>query len=719
MVFARTLKRIYDSFIHDNNFLTPLVILFLLIAGYFFLSWPIVAYDTDLWYHLSGGRYFAEHHAVAKDAYFSYVSPPKSWYNYYWLFQIIVYAVYSFFDYYGLIILRCVLYLATIYLIYCFLVKNDDSKSRWIISITVFLCISMALTQRELLVRPHLFSYFFIVLFLYVLEKKPEKACLLPVIGILWSNIHGAEYPVMIVMVIAYLLEILITGITKDQPHPLAGRKSKWSLIAVCYTIFLTPGIIELVQSPFYTSFVNARYQHLYILELIPVQFQNMFIFAGISAQHIMFSLQNAIVIITIGCSLLCLIKRRMQVSHAIMLLAAFVLLSQHSRFVYEFILLSLPVIRNGLTSAFANVEIKRRWNLALPILLIAVPISFYGSLFKYKPAYPLSQLNLPTGITAFLNHAGVGGRVLNDPNTGGYLQWALDKKYKIFMDMELSLFNDTDFFLVANAFYDESAFKYVIRKYDPSFITVSQNCVSFKKMIGLFTQFVPIFFDDAEILFVNKIHFPTLSAQYALEKIDPFNYRKINYEGIDIKDLPLFLEEALKINRINPNNGATNFIAGDIYLIKKEYQKALTYADQVIRCFPDHADGYALKGDTLLAQDKFREAVSYYKMAIARGNKSDSESIYRNLFVAYEKLNEYKKAYKVFSDIVNPFRVTSNYKDIYQLGLSAAAAGKLTDGIIFLKLALIKCPSDDMEYGRKIRDALATLDPVNSKTIF
>jgi hypothetical protein len=90
-----------------------LIFLFFLILIGYFITWPIVMIDTDLWYHLSGGRYFWQNGTIAHDAFFSYVTPPKSWYNYYWLFQAVVYKIFQWTDYYGLIVLRCILYFLT------------------------------------------------------------------------------------------------------------------------------------------------------------------------------------------------------------------------------------------------------------------------------------------------------------------------------------------------------------------------------------------------------------------------------------------------------------------------------------------------------------------------------------------------------------------------------------------------------------------------------
>ena len=88
----------------------------------------------------------------------------------------------------------------------------------------------------------------------------------------------------------------------------------------------------------------------------------------------------------------------------------------------------------------------------------------------------------------------------------------------------------------------------------------------------------------------------------------------------------------------------------------------------------------------------------------------------YRNLQVSYIRLKEYGKAYRVISRYVNPFDLTSTYRDIYELAMSAAAAGKIRDAVNFLKIAEMKLPPDDAEYTKKIQENLLMLDPEGKK---
>jgi tetratricopeptide (TPR) repeat protein len=693
-----------------------IALFFLILIGYF-LTWPIVMYDTDLWYHLSGGRYFWQNGTIARDAFFSYITPPKSWYNYYWLFQAAIYKIFQWTDYYGLIALRCLLYFLTALLICLSFVRRHENRTELLLGLFLFVACTIVILYRELVVRPHLFSYLFIAVFLYILEFKRDKIWLLPVLGIFWSNVHGIEYPVMFLIVFAYLAEIYwrqFRKIPRKIPNGDAvGKKEKWLLISVCYTIFITPGVIDLVQTPFSVSFQNAAYQHLYVLELLPITFRNFFVFAPVSIKGLTSSLQNLIVLLTTAFLLIGLWKRKLRISHAVLLIGAFLLLTKHNRFTCEFTLLSIPLLHHGVCLIAERVQLPRRVvDLALPAVVVLFPFLVFHSELGNRPAYPFSPSNLPTGVVRFLNqHAPGGGKILNEPNTGGYLPWALSSTFKIYMDMQMSVFSDTDYAAAQNAFSNANAFRAIIQKYEPSFISVSLNRPYFKKIVESDTRFVPVFFDHAELLYVNKSHYSDLAGRYALKAIDPFRYWEIKYTDESAEKLSEIFAEASRMRNQDPANYRANNILSSISVVRRQFDQALSYAEAIIRNYPEQSHGYALKGDALFGMERYDEAARLYQKALDMGRTAKAENVYWNLHASYYNLKEYKKAYRVLSKYVNPFSLDADYKEICQLGLSAASVGKTREAITFLKIARLNVPPTDTEYVQKIDKNLSKLE--------
>ena len=696
--------------VNNGFYFSVFIFLFLLMLLGFFLAWPIVITDTDLWYHLSGGRYFWQNWEIASNAFFSYVDPPKFWYNYYWLFQVIIFKIFELTDYYGLIALRCLLYFLAALFIYLSFVRQSDNQTEKFLGLFFFISCSILILQRELIIRPHLFSYLFIVVFLYILEFKRDKIWALPLLGIVWSNIHGIEFPVMFLIVFAYLAEIYWQKYRKRTAWNLVSRKEKWLLISVLYSIFATPGIIKLVQIPFSVSFQSSAYQHLYVAELLPTPFRDFFIYAPVSIQGIISLLQNLIVLMVAVFLIMSIWKKKLRISHAILFLGAIVLLAEHRRFTYEFTLLSIPLLRCGVQMIAVGIELPRRFvNVALPIVVVMLPFLIFNGILGNRPKYPFSSTNLPVGNVRFLNlHFPNGGRILNDPNTGGFLPWALRSNFKIYMDMQMSLFSDLDFATALNAFYDEQVFKSFIDKYNPSFISASLKRPEFKKVVVADKRFVPVFFDNAEVLYINNTHYPELVEKYALKFIDPFRYQQVKYEEIGADMQVEMLSEASRTQKEDQSNYGANYIMASIYLAQEKFDLALFHAETLISYYPELSYGYSLKGDVFFGLKRYDASAALYEKALDMGQTSKNQNVYWNLYASYVKLNEYKKAYKILSQYVNPFNPYADYKEIYQLGISAASVGKTREAVTFLKIAKMKAPPADMEYVEKIERNLA-----------
>lgn len=702
---------IYGQITGHRYYTSTLILLFLALAAISFLMWPIVMYDTDMWYHLSGGRHFRQHANIAGDAFFSYIDPPRSWYNYYWLFQAFIYQIYDFSGYHGLIVLRCLLYLLTASFICLFFLAQNENKTERLLGVFFFVCCTLVIIQRELLVRPHAFSYLFIVVFLYILEYRPEKIRLLPLLGIFWVNLHGIEYPVMFLIVFAYLAELFWRRRRGAADVMQTGKRTAWPLIAVFYTIFLTPGIVDLVQAPFAVSFESSAHQHLYVSELLPFSFRNLFVFSFVTIPGLLAALQNLIVLAVFSFMLLGLWKGRLRVAHAILFAGALLLLTQHVRFGYEFTLLSLPVLREGMKMTAGHDRFPRRLaDFCLPVAALIIPVIVFYNMFGDRPKYPLSETNLPAGIVRFLNSHAPGGRILNEPNTGGYLPWALKDGFKIYMDMQMSIFGDLDFATAHNAFADVNVFRQFVRKYDPSFISVSLKRPGFRKIAASDERFRPVFFDHAEVLYVNKQHFPVIADQFEIKAIDPFSFREIRYEELNPQTLPAISAEATGILKEDPANYSANHILGAVAVAQRQYAQAILHADAILRHYPELSHGYALKADALFGMERYAQAARLYQKAMAMGQRAKGENVYWNLHAAYVKMQQYQQAYRLLAKYVNPFSPEANYKEIYQLGISAASAGKIKEAITFLRIAAIKTPESDKELAGKIAEQIMAL---------
>ena len=85
----------------------------MILLGLYLLNQPIRFSDTDLWYHLSGGRFLLETGRLANPLDLSFIEPKRDYLNYFWGFQGLVYVIWSAAGYLGLIVMKALVLLAT------------------------------------------------------------------------------------------------------------------------------------------------------------------------------------------------------------------------------------------------------------------------------------------------------------------------------------------------------------------------------------------------------------------------------------------------------------------------------------------------------------------------------------------------------------------------------------------------------------------------------
>jgi hypothetical protein len=585
--------------------------LLLVATGFYHLAnWPITAADTDLWYHLNGGRYFFETGSVAKTSFFSFIEPQRVWVNYYWFFQVLIYQMFSWWGYVGLIYVRTLLASATLLMLFLYFYKGERERDALLYFTLLFVFYVLLLLPRSLAVRPHLFSYLFIVIFLYVLEFKPLRVrWLLPPLAALWSNLHGIEYPVMLLVLGAYFVEFVCERIRRDGNAP-SGEKYAYPglLILSAVAVLCTPHGVRLLAVPFQSIAQVSSF----IYELRPLSIYDFASFFGV------LFLLAALVAFT------ALRKKRMRISHLLLFLGGFVLLLKAKRFVNEYALLALPLLRAYIPAIpagpQARVRVLRPIATALTVAFMAMPFFFMHSFFADQPRYPVSARELPEGVALFLKRVNKTGSILNHPNTGGYLEWELSPRYKIFMDLQVPfLFTESDFRTARGAYTDQRVLREVITRYRPAFITVPIETEGFRALIADHPQYRLLFFDDAEVLYADGVREPALASRYEIKSIDPFSlYGALGNSNLQDQQVS---EELLALSGMYPDVGIVNAAIATSYQRRGWHREAMPYAESIIRTYPESYLGYRLKANLLSQLDACIEAGPFYKKAIARSD--------------------------------------------------------------------------------------------------
>jgi tetratricopeptide (TPR) repeat protein len=699
------MKRIslYDIVKDQKNlYLCYLLFLFLSTAYYLF-QWPIYAGDTDLWYHLNSGRYIIENRSIPKDSFFSFISPPREWVDYFWLFQVLVYKIYSFSQYYGLVFLRFFVFLAIISIIISFFLKGYEGDKPLLYITVVFSLYVLLLLPRYHLIRPHMFTYLFIVIFLYVLEIKPKMVILLPILAAIWSNVHGITYPVMLLITLSYLVEFFYNRIKTKTHITKSDLPFLIPLVLCIMAVYCTPHGSKLTWIPF----VPTGFASLYIQELQQLTAEDLFSFHIVKWSPTHLTVFNLLFIIAVLSFVTVIYRRKARLSHVLMFVGGAVLLTKGSRFRFEFIMLSIPVVRYALiavSSSFTKKVVLKPVSFLLICMVLLLPVLCIKDIFKNVPRFPVSFRNLPHGIASFLNKVDAKGSVLNHPNNGGYLQWMLYPRYKIFMDMEVPfLFTNEDMYIAVNMFRSRMFLNKVIAQYNPSFITVSIKNNLFKELISDFPQYRIVFFDDHEVLYANSEHYPSIVSTYELKRFDPFRLAQSSISSIKaLTNVDPIREELLKIIAVYPDNGIANQCLAILYNKEGKYEKAIAHSDNIIVNYPESPTGYTLKGDSFKGLEMYDRALENYKQALKR---QDVAEIHREIGMIYFRQNKYSDAYHTLVKAMDIYSPGTTYQDLYYLIVSALESGRIREAEILFRYAYQSVPPGDKEWYEKYQE--------------
>ena len=383
------------------------------------LLFQIFMGDTDTGYHLAGGRYFFNHLQIVSSAYFSFLHPDAVMTNYYYLFQLISFGVFKVTGYPGLVAMRAIVILFTLILIYKIFSplqydNNSYIRTSLMICMPIIAFIASCLIRRQLVFRPHLFSYFFIVLFIYILDRNDKFIIALPFLGMLWMNIHGIQYPVMLVILFAYLAESIYEK-KREKGNSGVVSKRLICIIITCYTIFLMPHFTNLLAVPF----TMAEHQAMYIRELVAVNIRELFTLdlfpAGLSDAPG----RNLLLLLDLVAIAFCAVRGKLRVSSILLFVAGLALLMMYPRCIAEFAILSIPLL-NQAVSLLAGCEVFRgfRASIAIGGVLAIIPVCFLYNLLNERDN-SREQFFLPVGTVQLLNKLQVGGNVLNNPEKG------------------------------------------------------------------------------------------------------------------------------------------------------------------------------------------------------------------------------------------------------------------------------------------------------------
>jgi tetratricopeptide (TPR) repeat protein len=677
----------------------------------FQLAYPIVLADSDMWYHLDGGRYFWQHGEVPNHAFFSFIEPERLFVNYYWGFQALLAKIHEYAGYQGLLILRALLFTLTTLLAYRFIIEERARNYPVLLFFLLFIAYFTLIEGRLPNLRPHLFSHLFILLFLYILERRPAWAPALPLITVVWSNVHGIEYPVPVLIGGAYFVEIVyVRLIRKSQDGERGWREALW-LLACAPALLLTPHGWDLLSTPFTVSpFVS-----LYIQEMKTLKPELLYSVL-LSGDNL--KVESVFPLAFIFCTFAIvrgLLDRSLRISHAILALGAYLLLVRGNRFVWEWALLVLPLLTHYSGSLQAP-HSGRKLLSALHLLMILAMCLPFVSMAKRLPQhadYPFEASNAPVGVVRFLQQTGTGGKLFSPPSTAGFMHWELGSEFRIYADLQMSLFNDLDVYSLYSFYRDVNGMGKILTRFQPDYIAVDQKNAPFKKRLEERGEYVPVFAGDKQVLYANRQTRPQIAERYELKLVNPFSLAQI---GDDIA-LDDHIAELAAMLEIYPQSRRILHTITLLLFDEKRFEEALPWVERFVRYHPENANSHYLLGNIYENTGRCVEAIGHYNRSKRYADTEFNLVLDNHIGSCYYVLQDFAAAYTHLGRSLNPYAKTRASADLYQLAFSAFIQGETEEAVLLLKMLLHDAPEEKGEIASEAEALLQTLREHDSQT--
>lgn len=684
--FSQILKR---SETLARHYFVPAMFLLLALSS---LSYPIQYHDSDLWYHMTGGRYLVENGTLYNPFVNSYLEHKQTFINYFWGFQWLVWITWDLSGSAGLIVIKSLFVLASALLAArVILGRTRLADASIYYQLAIFLVISI-IAFRVIGVRPHLITFAMIPAFFYIIEQRRELYPLLPLLTLIWANTHGVEWIVGGLICGSYFGARLLTLVVRsddarpDEASP-ASHEIKRDLIwiAACLPVLLINPNGWLL---FLTPFIHNPDLSLFVSEMVPVKWSAAIdLNDGLRLENLL--LVHLIVVFIAAGTLIyqSLVKGPLPdsalpyLAQLLIAAGAIVLLTMGQRFIWEYVLLTTPLLSAAMT--FWPKPRQPLVTVGLPISIsVMLAMTFLPGISHGMRHYPYIKHSLPYGTTEFIKQHNITGRYAVSPSHAGYIEFELSPDVQIHMDMQFPPFTALDFHDIQSALISPKALQRYIRQYEPVMIGAVRASEHFPDAIARQEGYQPVFYDQQLVLYLDSKRYPDVVEKFGMKAVNPFQETKMRAGQID--QAADEIERLLAVVEM-PETRST-LIATLIESGRLERAGIVLNEMQVKH--PDHQSIPYYSAKLAHLKQDCDVAIPLYSKALVFSK--DRELIHRQLAECFFLTGQQRKAYEHFRQAINPYR-NPNPETLayYQFALSAVGAGEPDEAVKLLAMIL------------------------------
>ncbi|MBI2430826.1 MAG: hypothetical protein HYV39_02320 [Candidatus Levybacteria bacterium] len=386
----------------------------LLIAGFLH---PISAITQDLGRHLLTGEIILKTFSVPKTNLFSYTYPDFTFINHHWLSEVIFYLTYQIAGFNGLLIFTILIVTVAFALVFFFSLKQKGG----IFAITIVSILYLRVLFERTDVRPEIFSFLFLSVFIMILYKYREHYTkwifLLPFLELLWVNTH-IYFPIGIAILGLFFIDLIIKH-RKNLRSRYIGIFAVILLLSTFVTI-LNPNGISGALYPF-RVFQNYGYA---IEENQTVFF--LWNYFGGKTTILYFFISVAALFST----LLLTLKKTRPIDWLLTIVFTGLAANAERNFPLFVFGTFIPFSRN-LSIIFSFIKIKP---LVITLLLLVFVLWQIKEVSQIRPIGLGIETGAKNAVDFFIAN-NLKGPVFNNFDIGSYLEYRLYPKEKVFID--------------------------------------------------------------------------------------------------------------------------------------------------------------------------------------------------------------------------------------------------------------------------------------------
>lgn len=425
---------------------TPIFHMIFLTSGLYIF----IPYNIDLWWHLQVGKDILNGIWPSPDIY-SFTSC-QNWTIHSWLCDCFFYIFYYSSEYFcagmgikALNVFRFILLLLIAYLFYELTLRKTKNQT---LSLLIAMLVATTNWSRE--IRPFLFTpLLFYIFYQHLRLRKPLKSSwyTLPILMMIWSNIHGGFVIVNIIILMTVILNLLFPA--------EAYHTKEWIYLGLLIIIFsfFNPHPVALLERIFHADqYPTLDWRSIYWW-LIHSPFQSL-----------NYTIPYTIVILAWLCSIF---KNKLSIKKMIVFSFIVDIISLFFAFYYvRFIWLIVFPFFNALIRL--NKSIPKENKVDIRFVYIAFIILFFSQ--HTPPRMGIYQE--PTGSIKYLTENNLYGNVLCNWAWSGYFTFKTNKLCKIFTDTRIEPFSIDQINLSNSVYYEPVLyFDNIIANYKIEFV--------------------------------------------------------------------------------------------------------------------------------------------------------------------------------------------------------------------------------------------------------